>query len=62
VVMADVGRECVVGAGSVVVRPIPDGALVGGNPAQVLGYRDGYGPSKPAEAAAPKPDPQNVAR
>jgi len=44
VVMADVGRECVVGAGSVVVRPVPDGALVGGNPARVLGFREGFEP------------------
>ncbi len=33
VVMADVGRACVVGAGSVVVKQVPDGAIVAGNPA-----------------------------
>ena len=42
VLMADVGRDCVIGAGSVVVKDVPDGALVGGNPARVLGWRDGY--------------------
>lgn len=36
IVMADVGRDCVVGAGSVVVRPIPDRVLAVGNPATVV--------------------------
>jgi acetyltransferase-like isoleucine patch superfamily enzyme len=35
VVMAEVGAACVIGAGSVVVRPIPDGAVAVGNPAVV---------------------------
>jgi acetyltransferase-like isoleucine patch superfamily enzyme len=39
VVMADVGRECVVGAGSVVVRPVPDGTVAVGNPAAVVKAR-----------------------
>lgn len=32
IVMADVGHHCIVGAGSVVSRPIPDGCVVAGNP------------------------------
>lgn len=36
IVMADVGKRCIVGAGSVVVRPVPDGAVVAGNPARPL--------------------------
>jgi acetyltransferase-like isoleucine patch superfamily enzyme len=36
VVMADVGTRCIVGAGSVVVRPVADGAVVAGNPAAVI--------------------------
>lgn len=40
VVMADVGRHCVVGAGAVVTRPIPDYAVAAGIPARVLRYRD----------------------
>jgi acetyltransferase-like isoleucine patch superfamily enzyme len=39
VVMADVGRHCVVGAGSVVTRPIPDFAVAVGSPARVIRYR-----------------------
>jgi acetyltransferase-like isoleucine patch superfamily enzyme len=39
VVMADVGRHCVVGAGAVVTRPIPDCAVAVGVPAAVIRYR-----------------------
>ena len=42
VVMADVGRHCVIGAGAVVVKPIPDFAIAVGVPATVIGYRDGW--------------------
>jgi acetyltransferase-like isoleucine patch superfamily enzyme len=40
VVLADVGQHCVIGAGSVVTRPIPDYAIAAGAPAKVLRYRD----------------------
>lgn len=39
IVMADVGRDCVVGAGSVVVRPIPARVVAVGNPAAVVRER-----------------------
>ena len=39
IVMADVGSGCVVGAGSVVTKPIEDGMVVAGNPAQILRNR-----------------------
>jgi len=39
IIMADVGKECVVGAGSVVARPVPDFSIVGGNPAKVIKSR-----------------------
>lgn len=38
-IMADVGKKCVIGAGSVVINPVPDYAIVGGNPAKILGSR-----------------------
>ena len=41
--MADVGRHCVVGAGSVVTRPVPDYAIVVGTPAKIVGWRNGSG-------------------
>jgi acetyltransferase-like isoleucine patch superfamily enzyme len=40
IVMADVGKHCVVGAGSVVTKPVPDYAIVVGNPARIQGYRE----------------------
>jgi virginiamycin A acetyltransferase len=39
VVMADIGRDTVVGAGSVVTRPLPDFAVAAGSPARVLRSR-----------------------
>jgi virginiamycin A acetyltransferase len=40
VVMADVGRDAIVGAGAVVTRPIPDRAVAVGVPARVVRSRD----------------------
>ncbi len=40
VVLADVGRHCVIGAGSVVTEPIPDYAIAVGVPARVVRYRN----------------------
>jgi len=36
VVMADIGEHCIVGAGSVVTKPIPDFSVAVGNPARVI--------------------------
>lgn len=44
VVLADVGRDTIVAAGSVVTKPLPDGVIAGGVPAKVIKTR--------AEAAA----------
>lgn len=40
VVLADVGRHCVVGAGAVVTKPVPDYAIAVGVPARVVRYRN----------------------
>lgn len=40
VVLADVGRHCVIGAGSVVTEAVPDFAIAAGIPARVLRYRN----------------------
>jgi acetyltransferase-like isoleucine patch superfamily enzyme len=50
IVLADVGRHCVVGAGSVVIRPIPDYAIAVGVPARVIRFRD-HGPDPDGRAA-----------
>ena len=41
IVMADVGRQCVVGAGSVVSKPLADRSLAVGSPARAVGTRGG---------------------
>jgi acetyltransferase-like isoleucine patch superfamily enzyme len=40
VVQANIGRHCVIGAGSVVVKPIPDYAIAVGAPARVIRFRN----------------------
>lgn len=42
VVLANVGKHCVIGAGSVVTKPVPDYAIAVGSPARVVRYRQGY--------------------
>jgi acetyltransferase-like isoleucine patch superfamily enzyme len=37
--MANVGRNCIVGAGSVVTRTVPDNTTVVGNPAKSIAPR-----------------------
>lgn len=37
--MADVGQQCVIAAGSVVVNPIGDKKIVAGNPAKIIKER-----------------------
>jgi acetyltransferase-like isoleucine patch superfamily enzyme len=49
IVLASVGKHCVVGAGSVVTKPLPDYAIAVGSPARVVRYREGapVGPAIP---------------
>jgi maltose O-acetyltransferase len=35
-----IGEGVVIGAGSVVTKDVPDYAIIGGNPAKILKYRD----------------------
>jgi len=39
-----IGHDAVVGAGSVVTKDVPPGAIVAGNPARLLRYKEGFGP------------------
>ena len=39
IVMSDVGKHCVVAAGAVVTKPVPDYAIVAGVPARMIGSR-----------------------
>jgi acetyltransferase-like isoleucine patch superfamily enzyme len=39
IVMANVGKHCVIGAGSVVTKPVPDYAIAVGAPARVVKFR-----------------------
>lgn len=52
VVMASLGRGCVVGAGAVVTRPLPDYAVAVGVPARIIRYRDQSWQSVPNEPVA----------
>jgi virginiamycin A acetyltransferase len=39
IIMANVGKKCIVAAGSVVVNDLPDYAIVAGNPAKIIKMR-----------------------
>jgi virginiamycin A acetyltransferase len=52
IIMADVGKHCVIGAGSVVTRPIPDYAIAVGAPAKIVRYRTTLA-EKPLESLLP---------
>lgn len=39
IVMANVGKKCIVAAGAVVINDVPDYAIVGGNPAKIIKMR-----------------------
>jgi acetyltransferase-like isoleucine patch superfamily enzyme len=61
VILADVGKHCVIGGGSVVTRPIPDYAIAAGVPARVIRYRTPPGSATPEPCAAAcnhQPEPE----
>jgi acetyltransferase-like isoleucine patch superfamily enzyme len=55
-VLADVGKHCVIGAGSVVTKPIPDYAIALGNPARVIRSRKAVEAETPAEKQPVAPE------
>jgi hypothetical protein len=59
-----IGRDALVGAGSVVTRDVPDRAIVVGNPARVTGYTDthlvGSRTSDDRESSLPHDEPSRV--
>lgn len=38
----NIGKRCIVGAGTVVTKNIPDGCMVAGNPCKFIGYTDEF--------------------
>ena len=40
--MHELGEDCLIGAGAVVIRDVPDGAVMAGVPAKVLKLKEGY--------------------
>jgi acetyltransferase-like isoleucine patch superfamily enzyme len=53
VVLADVGKHCVIGAGAVVTKAVPDYAVALGNPARVVRFRTGPTGDTPNGLQAP---------
>lgn len=48
------GTDCLIGAGAVVIKDVPDGAVVAGVPAKVIKYKDGYNPLSNSELGGGK--------
>lgn len=42
-----VGKNAIIGAGSVIVKDVPPGAIAVGNPCKPIGWLDGWGPDGP---------------
>lgn len=59
IVMAHVGKHAVVGAGAVVTKPVPDYAIVVGNPARVVGWRNSPEMRQPNPQTSPRPVSQD---
>jgi acetyltransferase-like isoleucine patch superfamily enzyme len=50
-VAADVGQHCVIGAGALVLKPVPDFAVAVGVPARIVGDRRQRVPERPAASS-----------
>lgn len=37
-----IGERCIIGGGSVVTKSVPDGCMVAGNPARIIGHTDDF--------------------
>ncbi|HET8568511.1 MAG TPA: serine O-acetyltransferase [Candidatus Limnocylindria bacterium] len=48
----DIGDDAMIASNALVIRSVPPGGVVVGNPARVVRYRSGYGPSGAAPSAA----------
>ena len=57
VVMFNVGRHCVVAAGAVVTKPVPDYAIVAGCPAEIVRYRNQPVPARDSVSDEPLTSP-----
>lgn len=53
IIMADVGCECIIAAGAVVVDPIPNWSIAVGSPARVVGDRRALARQSATQAAPP---------
>ncbi len=40
--VSSLGKDCLIGAGAVVIRDVPNGAVVAGVPGKIIKYKDGY--------------------
>jgi len=50
----EIGEAAVVGAGSVVTKDVPPGAIVAGAPARILRYKEGHEPQAPTDDSSTK--------
>ena len=56
-----VGHHCKVGAGSLVLKPLPDGATAVGSPAVIKALDQRFAAAAPAEEGARLPSPDSLA-